>query len=49
MNKHIPKYVLHNAAIKHHLIRHGFYSPPSSLKDSWYFDINTRKIVIEGA
>jgi len=45
----IPKYIIQNAQIKHHLIKHGFNSPPSSLKENWYFDIDKRIIVIEGA
>ena len=43
----IPKYIKHNAIITHHLIKHGFNDPPSSLKDIWYYDINTCKIIIE--
>ena len=43
----IPKYIIHNARIKRHLIKHGFNEPPNSLKDVWYYDINLHKIIIE--
>ena len=45
----IPRYVIHNAIIKHHLIKHGFNNPPSSLKDVWYYDITLHKIIVEEA
>ena len=46
-NKHIPKHIMHNAVIKHHLFKHGYYDVPSSLENNWYFDINKRVIVRE--
>lgn len=48
-NKRIPKYIIHNSIITHHLFKHGFYDAPSSLKENWYFDINKRIIVSEEA
>ena len=47
MYKHIPKYIMHQGVMSHHLFKHGFNDAPSSLKDNWYFDINKRVIVQE--
>jgi len=47
MNKHIPKYIMHNAIVKKHLVRHGYTDIPN-LNTNWYFDINKRIIVVEG-
>lgn len=49
MCKCIPKYILHHSIVSHHLIKQGFDNAPSNLKDSWYFDINKRIIVLEHA
>jgi len=49
MFKPIPKYILHHSIVQHHLIKHGLSNAPSSLNDNWYFDINKRVIVLEGA
>jgi len=46
--KHLPKYVVHGAIVKKHLIRHGYSNIPT-LNDNWYFDTNKRIIVVEGA
>jgi len=44
--KNIPKYIIHHAALKKHLMRHG-YSDIPNLKDTWYYNINTHTIVLE--
>lgn len=49
MYKHIPKYILHHSIVQHHLIKQGLTDAPRSLDDNWYFDINKRVIVSEGA
>ena len=49
MYKHIPKYILHHSIVVHHLIKQGFNDVTPTLKDNWYFDIDKRTIVIEGA
>ena len=43
----IPKYVIHNAIVKKHLMRHGYTDIPS-LNNDWYVDMNKRIIVVEG-
>jgi len=48
MNK-IPKYILHYSILRHHLIKQGFNDVIPTLNDNWYFDINKRTIVLEGA
>lgn len=43
----IPKYVIHGAIVKHHLMKHGYTDIPS-LNNDWYFDMDRRIIVVEG-
>ena len=46
-NKHIPKYIIQQSNITHHLLKHGFNDVTPTLKDTRYFDIEKRIIVLE--